>query len=332
MLTRRSRRPMPTRSVRRAVPCRSASRASRRIAASSSAAGDGAFELASIRPSRPTRKVHGSRLQAPLSHPAVVAACRSVLLEDLDVDEADAAAATCDARSRRRRRPAPRVRLRAEARGREGDDKRLVGGQRGSDRVTEARSRSGGTRVVSCETAPWVLASVGVAEAGAFAPTATESERALTSSVPSAWIFAPIGSATEPVAAGAVNAGAARRRSGRPLLAASPAPGGPIGSAASRSRSANGRPDCEPASQTSCPAAFDRPRVVVDDEEREADVTDREVRVAGDDGHVLARPLHQRPQRAGSTSSAWRPAIRPAAWPRRPRRGRPRGRRARTRV
>ena len=45
----------------------------------------------------------------------------------------------------------------------------------------------------------------------------------------------------------------------------------------------------------------------------EADITDREVRVAGDDGHVLARPLHQRPKRAGSTSSAWRPAIRPAA-------------------
>jgi len=59
-----------------------------------------------------------------------------------------------------------------------------------------SRARSGGTRVVSCETAPWVLASVGVADSGALAPTATESERAFTSSVPSAWIFAPKGSAT----------------------------------------------------------------------------------------------------------------------------------------
>ena len=59
-----------------------------------------------------------------------------------------------------------------------------------------SKARSGGTRVVSAETAPWVLVSVGVAESGALAPIATESVRAFTSSVPSAWIFAPIGSAT----------------------------------------------------------------------------------------------------------------------------------------
>src|SRR5689334_1332376 len=66
-----------------------------------------------------------------------------------------------------------------------------------TDPAIEYRSsaRSGGTRVVSSETA-WVLARVGVADGGALAPTATESERGLTSSSPSAWIFAPPGSAT----------------------------------------------------------------------------------------------------------------------------------------
>src|SRR5438309_2139646 len=67
-----------------------------------------------------------------------------------------------------------------------------------SESATEYRSsaRSGGIRVVNVETAPCALASVGVAEAGAFAPIGSESERVLTSRFPIAWIFAPTGSAT----------------------------------------------------------------------------------------------------------------------------------------
>src|SRR5438034_11305746 len=52
---------------------------------------DGALELG-LDPAVPADEEGPRlRLQAPLSHPAVVAECRPVLFEDFDVNEADAA-------------------------------------------------------------------------------------------------------------------------------------------------------------------------------------------------------------------------------------------------
>src|SRR2546423_11957618 len=59
-----------------------------------------------------------------------------------------------------------------------------------------SRSRSGGVRVVRLALLPCVVASVGVREAGAFAPRAGVVECAFTSRIPIAWIFAPVGAAT----------------------------------------------------------------------------------------------------------------------------------------
>src|SRR6476646_5758283 len=65
-----------------------------------------------------------------------------------------------------------------------------------SDSDTEYRKRgSSGGRLVVIRAAG-AVASVGVSERGARAPTATLRERAKTSSAPSAWIFAPTGWAT----------------------------------------------------------------------------------------------------------------------------------------
>src|SRR5205814_4591687 len=69
--------------------------------------------------------------------PPVVAERRPVLLEDLDVNEADAAGGELATHVVDDVDDRPTGSARAEARGREGDDKRLVGGQRGSDRVTK---------------------------------------------------------------------------------------------------------------------------------------------------------------------------------------------------
>jgi hypothetical protein len=44
--------------------------------------------------------------------------------------------------------------------------------------------------------------------------------------------------------------------------------------------------------------SLNRLRIVLDHEKREANVARREIRVTGDDGNVLALPLHQRAQRA----------------------------------
>src|SRR5262249_54430472 len=57
-------------------------------------------------------------------------------------------------------------------------------------------ARSGGCLVVRRAASPFTAASVGVSDRGAGAPTAGDEEWAATSISPSAWIRAPVGSAT----------------------------------------------------------------------------------------------------------------------------------------
>src|SRR4030095_14050329 len=67
-----------------------------------------------------------------------------------------------------------------------------------SEAATEyrRRPRSRGRLVVRLAALPPAAPSVGVSERGAGAPTAGEKECAATSISPSAWIRAPVGSAT----------------------------------------------------------------------------------------------------------------------------------------
>src|SRR2546429_3106458 len=273
---------------------------------------DGALELG-LDPAVPADEEGPRlRLQAPLSHPAVVAECRPVLLEDFDVNEADAAGCELATHAVDDVYDRPTGSARAEARGREGDDKRLVGGQRGSDRVTKQGPirRHAGSQLRD--------PAMGAGERGRGRSRRLCADRdrigtRLDVQCSERLDLCPDRLGDEPVAAGAVNAELhdvdpadppERRLAG----ARRPDRLEPRGRALERA------PGLRASEPDPGPAAFDRPRVVVDDEEREPDITDSEVRVAGDDGHVLARPLHQRPQRAGSTSFAWRPTIRPAAY------------------